>query len=260
MTTLTARAGTRGFGALTRTEARLFTRDVGTWFFALLFPSVLLLGIGLAIPGMREVMTDVPPPWLGMEVVHSVTPVALATAMGTVALVTLPVYIADYRHQGVLRRLSTTPMRPQGVLVAHVLINAAAVLVASVLAVVVALLVFDSPLPQQALLAVGVFLLGVAAMFGVGLLIAALAPKGSTASGIGMLVYFPMLFFAGMWTPGPAMPETLATIASYTPLGAASQALTTAWFADGLPLHQLLVMLAYCAVLYPAAIKLFRWS
>lgn len=260
MTTLTAPAGTRGLGTLTRTEARLFLRDFGSWFFALLFPTVLLLGIGLIIPGMREVITDAPAPWAGMEVVHIVTPVALATAMGTVALVTLPVYIADYRHQGVLRRLSTTPMRPQGVLVAHVVINAVAVVVASLLAVVAALLVFDSPMPQQPLLAVGVFVLGCAAMFAIGLVIAALAPKGSSASGIGMLVYFPMLFFAGLWTPGPAMPETLATVASYTPLGAASQALSTAWFDGGFPAHQMIVMLAYCLVLYPVAAKLFRWS
>ncbi|MEE6280334.1 ABC transporter permease [Georgenia sp. MJ170] len=260
MTTLTARAGTRGLGTLIVAEARLFMRDFGSWFFALLFPTVLVLGIGLVIPGMREVMTDVPAPWVGLSVIQTVTPVALATAMGTVALVTLPVYIADYRHQGVLRRLSTTPMRPQGVLVAHVVINTVAVVVASVLAVVAALLVFDSPLPEQPLLAVGAFILGAAAMFGIGLMIAALAPKGSAASGIGMLVYFPMLFFAGLWTPGPAMPDTLATVASYTPLGAASQAMTTAWFDGGFPAHQVVVMLAYCVVLYPLAAKLFRWS
>ena len=260
MTTLTERAGTRGLGTLTLTETRLFMRDFGSWFFALLFPTVLLLGIGLVIPGMREVITDAPPPWAGMEAVHTFTPVALATAMGTVALVTLPVYIADYRANGVLRRLSTTPMRPQGVLVAHVVINVVAVLVASALAVLAALLVFGSPMPQQPLLAVGVFVLGAAAMFGIGLLIAALAPKGAVASGIGMLVYFPMLFFAGMWTPGPAMPDTLATVASYTPLGAASQALTTAWFDGGFPAHQTVVLLAYCALLYPLAARLFRWS
>lgn len=260
MTTLTTHVGTRGLGTLTRVEARLFLRDFGSWFFALLFPTVLLLGIGLAIPGMREPMTDLPAPWLGMEAIHVVTPVALATALGTVALVTLPVYIADYRHQGVLRRLSTTPMRPQGVLVAHVVINVVSVVLASALAVLAALALFGSPLPQQPLLTVGAFVLGAAAMFGIGLLIAALAPKGSAASGIGMLVYFPMLFFAGMWTPGPMMPETIATIASYTPLGAASQALSTAWFQDGVPAHQLLVMAAWCLVCYPLAAKLFRWS
>lgn len=260
MSIVTARARTRGLGALTLTETRLFLRDFGTWFFALLFPTVLLVGIGLAIPGMREEITELPPPWHGMAAIHIITPVALATALGTVALVTLPVYIADYRHQGVLRRLSTTPMRPQGVLVAHVVINVVAVVVASVLAALTALLLFDSPMPRQLLLTVVAFVLGAAAMFGIGLLIAALAPKGSAASGIGMLIYFPMLFFAGLWTPGPMMSETLATVASYTPLGAASQAMSTAWFEGGVPAHQMVVMLAYVVVCYPVAAKVFRWS
>ena len=260
MTTLTAHAGTRGLSSLTLAETRLFMRDPSSWFFALLFPTVLVLGIGFIIPGMRETIGDLPEPWLGLRAVDLMTPVALATAMASVALVTLPVYIADYRHNGVLRRLSTTPMRPQGVLVAHVLINAVAVVAASVLAVTAASVAFGSPLPQRPLLALGAFVLGTAAMFGIGLLIAAHAPKGSAASGIGMLIYFPMLLFAGMWTPGPMMPDSLATIATWTPLGAASQALMTAWFEGGFPAQQLLVMAGYVLVCYPLAAKTFRWS
>ncbi len=260
MTTLTAHAGTRGLGTLTLAEARLFTRDASSWFFALLFPTVLVLGIGYVIPGMRETIGDLPEPWLGLRAVDLMAPVAIATAMASVALVTLPVYIADYRHNGVLRRLSTTPMRPQGVLVAHVVINAVAVVAASLLAVTAASLAFGSPMPRQPLLALGAFGLGAAAMFGIGLLIAARSPKGSAASGIGMLIYFPMLLFAGMWTPGPMMPDSLAAIASWTPLGAASQALMTAWFEGGFPAPQLLVMAGYVLVCYPLAAKLFRWS
>ena len=260
MTTLTAHAGTRGLGTLTLAEARLFMRDFSSWFFALLFPTVLVLGIGFIIPGMRDPIEELPEPWFGLAAVDLMAPVAIATAMASVALVTLPVYIADYRHNGVLRRLSTTPMRPQGVLVAHVVINLVAVVLASLLALVAASLAFGSPMPEQPLLALGAFVLGTAAMFGIGLLIAALAPKGSAASGVGMLIYFPMLLFAGMWTPGPMMPDSLATIATWTPLGAASQALMTAWFEQDLPAQQLLVMAGYVLVCYPLAARLFRWS
>ena len=88
------------------------------------------------------------------------------------------------------------------------------------------------------------FVLGAAAMFGVGLLVAARARKGSAASSLGMLLYFPLLFLAGMWTPGPAMPDVVGEIAAYTPLGAASQAMTEAWFEGSLPTLQLVVMAA----------------
>ncbi|WP_127571101.1 ABC transporter permease [Georgenia faecalis] len=260
MSTLTAPTATRGLGALAASEARLFLRDVGGSFFALAFPSVLLVGVGLAIPGMRDPITDAPPPWAGMLPIHLYLPVVLAAVIATPALTTLPVVLATYREQGILRRLSTTPMRPQGVLVAQVAVNLAALVVAAVLALTVGALTFDAPLPDQPLVALLAFVLGAAAMFGVGLLIAARAPKASSASGLGMLVFFPMLLFAGMWTPGPAMPETLATIGAYTPLGAASQAMTTAWFHGDFPALEAVVMLAYVVVLYPLATKLFRWS
>jgi ABC-2 type transport system permease protein len=256
----TRRTGTRALRALTLVEARLFLRDPGGAFFALAFPAVLLLGIGFAIPGMRDVLTDQPAPWAGLRAVDVFVPVALATAIATPALNTVPVALAGYREQGVLRRLSTTPMRPQGVLVSQAIIGVAALVLASLVALAAAAAVFGTPAPRQPATALLAFLVGAAAMFGIGLVIAAVARKGSSAGSLGMLVYFPMLFFAGMWTPGPVMPELVARVAAWTPLGATAQALTTAWFEGGFPAMQLLVMAGYVAVLYPLAARLFRWS
>ncbi|MHA7133673.1 ABC transporter permease [Oerskovia turbata] len=255
-----AGAGWRGVRTLTVTEARLLLRDPGTVFFALLFPTVLLVGVGFAIPGMRTAITDAPPPWEGLTAVALYVPVALATAVATVALTTMPVYLATFREKGVLRRLSTTPMRPQGLIGAHLAINLVTVCVAALLAVLVGSLVFDLAAPRSLLIVVAAFLLGVVSMFSLGMLIASRAGKGSTASAIGMTLYFPMLFLAGMWTPGPIMPEVLRTIGGYTPLGAATQAMTTGWFEQGVPVSQLVVMAVWTVVLLPLAARLFRWS
>ncbi|NLF04291.1 MAG: hypothetical protein GX593_04720, partial [Actinomycetales bacterium] len=43
-----------------RTQARLYLREPANVFFGLLFPSLLLVAIGLAIPGMREPITEGP--------------------------------------------------------------------------------------------------------------------------------------------------------------------------------------------------------
>ncbi len=75
-----------------------------------------------------------------------------------------------------------------------------------------------------------------------------------------MLIYFPTLFLAELWTPGPAMPDALAQVASYTPLGAGSQALTAAWFGGDLPVLQLVVMGAWALGLFGVAVRTFRWS
>jgi ABC-2 type transport system permease protein len=250
----------RGLPALVRSELRLFLRDPGTVFFSLVFPAVLLLGVGLALPGMRDPIEDAGPAWDGLTPIATYVPVVLATAIAAPALSTMPTFVAGYRERGVLRRLSATPMRPQGVLLAQVAVNVAAFVVAAGLGVVAAALAFDVVAPRQAGVLVLALLLGAASTFGIGLVIAAVAPKGSTAGGIGMLVYFPMLFLAGLWTPGPVMPDAVASIGRFTPLGAAGQAMTEAWFGTGFPALQLAVMVAWVLVLYPLAARLFRWS
>lgn len=194
-----------------------------------------------------------------MRVIDLFLPIMLCVAAATAGLTALPAYLAGYRETGVLRRLSTTPMRPQGILLAQLAVQLVAVIVGSATAMVVGGIVFGTPMPQNPLLALGAFVLVIAAMFGIGLLIGGLANKATTASGIGMLAYFPMLFFAGLWTPGPAMPETLERIASYTPLGAGSQAMSAAWFGGDFPLLQIGVMAAWAIVLFLLAARTFRW-
>lgn len=255
-----SQTGTRGLGKLITTELQLFLRDPGNAFFVLAFPTVLLLGMGYAIPGMREPVTDLPEPWLGMRAVDLFTPLMLCVAAATAGLTTVPNYLASYRETGVLRRMATTPMRPQGVLLAQTIVQLAGVAGGGALALLAGTLVFGAPLPDNPLLALLVFVLAVSSMFGIGVLIGGLAPKGATASGIGMLVYFPMLFMAGLWTPGPLMPDTVAAVATYTPLGAASQAMNDAWFGLGMPWLQVLVMLAWTVAMFALAARTFRWE
>lgn len=252
--------GTRGLGQLVRTELRLFLRDPGNAFFVLAFPTVLLIGMGYAIPGMREPVTDLPEPWLGMRAVDLFTPLMLCVAAATSGLTSVSSYLASYRETGVLRRMATTPMRPRGVLLAQAIVQLLGVAGGAGLALLAGAVVFETPAPANPALTVLIFLLAVASMFGIGVLIGGLASKGTTASGIGMLVYFPMLFLAGLWTPGPLMPDAVAAVATYTPLGAASQAMNDAWFGLGMPWLQILVMLAWSVATFALAARTFRWE
>jgi ABC-2 type transport system permease protein len=97
-------------------------------------------------------------------------------------------------------------------------------------------------------------------MGAVALLVAAVAPTAAASSGIGTLVYFPMMFFAGVWTPGPLMPDLAQRIGDFTPLGAASQAMQDSWVGDWpAPLH-MAVMAAFAVGLGALSARLFRWE
>lgn len=246
--------------SLLRCEARLFLRDAPSATFALVIPAFVLVGVGLAIPGMREPLAAPGTPWDGMPLIQTFTPAVLTMALATPALSTLPTAMANYREQGVLRRLSTTPARPLSMLVVQVIINVVAFLVAAVLALLLARLLFATPPPQQLLVAAFTLVLGAVSVFGLGLLVAARARKGSTASGAGMMLYFPLLFLAGMWTPGPLMPHWAQVVATWTPAGALSQALNSAWFSPDVPLLQWLVLATWAVLLYPIASRIFRWA
>jgi ABC-2 type transport system permease protein len=268
MTTLTPTAGGGlrrlvggpGFATLLRTEARVWLRDGATVFFSLVFPTVLLVGVGFAIPGMREPIEDLAEPWVGLTPIAAYLPVILAVAIATPALTVMPAFFGSFRERGVLRRFSTTPMRPQGLIVAHLVINLVAVVASAGVALLISMVALDLRAPLHPWTVALGFVLGVAAMYSLGALVAARVPRAGAASAIGSLLYFPMLFFAGVWTPGPIMPEGLANVARFTPLGAVAQTMTQGWFEDGFPTVQVLVLVAWTVVLLPLAAKLFRWA
>jgi ABC-2 type transport system permease protein len=244
--------------ALTLAEARMYVRDPSNAFFALAFPTVLLLALGLVMPGMRDPLTDVPG-MAHLRMIDVFVPITMALAMGTVSLTTFPAVFGAYREKGVLRRLSTTPLPASRLLVAQVAVNVVALVAAVLLSLLAGALVLGIAAPSQPLLVVAVFVLGAVQMIALGCLLAALVPSAGSANGVGMLLYFPMLFFAGVWLPGPLMPESLARFSGFVPLGAASQALEAAWFGDGLPARQMIVMAVWTLVLVPLAARLFRW-
>jgi ABC-2 type transport system permease protein len=245
---------------VTRNEGRLFLREPSAAFFGLAFPAVLLVVLGLFMPWADQPFDDRDPVLSQITAITGYTPIVLALAIATVAFSTFPVPIATYRGNGVLRRLATTPLPSSRVLAAQVLVNVATLVVAAVLAVVLGVVVLDISLPADPLVLVLGFVLGATSSMAVGCLIAARAPNTSAANGVGMLLYFVSLFFAGVWMPLPLMPEVVQTISQYTPVGAASQAMGAGWYGQAFPATELLVMAAWTLVGVPLAAKLFRWS
>jgi ABC-2 type transport system permease protein len=75
-----------------------------------------------------------------------------------------------------------------------------------------------------------------------------------------MLLYFPLLFFAGVYIPLEVMPEGVRTVSGYTPSGAAVQALSSSWAGNLPETSDLLVMAGYLLVAGSLAVWLFRWE
>ncbi|MCG5215686.1 ABC transporter permease [Streptosporangium sp. KLBMP 9127] len=237
-------------------ETKLFLRDPASLFFAVLLPTVLLLGLS-SIPSMRD-----PIPELGGQAVIDTHMPAMMTVLAVVmlAFTVLPAAMAMSRESGQLRRMSTTPVSPSRLIIAQVLINVGVAIIATGLMIVLVNLVHGVAMPRQPLGFLLVFLLGSASVFAVGLLIGALAPTAKSAPGIGSLLMFPLLFVSGMWMPREAMADLLRQVGDFLPVVPFGQALRDTWGGAAPAPLNLVVMTATLLLAGGAAVRFFKWE
>ncbi|MGV9882357.1 ABC transporter permease [Streptomyces sp. NPDC003006] len=241
--------------AVARTEFRLFRREPGTIFWTMAFPTLLLAILG-SIPSFREPADSLG----GLRMVDAYVPVAVLLSLIMAGVQAMPPLITGYRESGILRRMSTTPVRPSAVLGAQMGIHGAAALASSLLSLAVGRLAFDVALPRQGFGYALALVLAVLCGLALGALVSAIAPTTKAATAIGSAVFFPMMFSAGVWLPVQAMPDALARAVEATPLGAASQALSDAAAGDWPGWVHLGVLALWTVALSAGATRWFRWE
>jgi ABC-2 type transport system permease protein len=232
---------------LTLTEARLLAREPLALFWGLAFPMALLAVMGVSAGDVG-----------GVPLVTIYEPIVIAFVSVVFGLQGLPVQVAAYRERRILRRLATTPAGPARVIGAQLIVSLTAVLVATIGVLAVGRLGFGVPLPRQPAGFALVVVLAATATLALGLLIGALAPTARSAGAAGTVLFFPLMYFAGLWTP--QMSATTRHIGQYTPLGAADQALRDS-MAGAWPHPAALLVLGGCTlVCVAAAARFFRWE
>jgi ABC-2 type transport system permease protein len=242
------------FWRLLLTEAKLAWRQPFGLVLGTGLP-VLLLVIFASIPSFKEPSRNLG----GLTMLTVYIPILSAFVVAMLALVGLAVPLATYREMGVLRRMSTTPAPPSWVLGAQLAIN--------LVTADAGLLIIN--LGGHALGAIGpqntggfvlAIVLAEAALFAMGLWVAAIASSAQSANVIGQLLFYPMMFFAGLYFPRELMPDLLRRFSDWTPLGAAVQALQTSAEGSFPPAQPLLVMVGYTVVVGFFAVKHFKWE
>ncbi len=244
----------RPFGRLMLTELKLLLREPLAVFWGTVFPLVLLIVIGLATHKHHQSSLG------GLTFIDVYVPVLCTFVLAILALNAVPATLASYRDKGYLRRLSTTPMGARRLLAAQLLINLGIAACAVAVILVVGAAAFGVSLPTE----VGGFLialvLGAIAMLALGTLVGAMAPNQRAANLIGSLLFFPMMFFAGLWVPRAQMGAVLRHISDYTPLGATVAGVQRATGGNWPHPVQLLVLVVWAVILGLAAGKFFRWD
>jgi ABC-2 type transport system permease protein len=261
MTTATVRAmpatapSGRVFRKLLRSEAVLAWRSGAAAFWSAFLPLAGLIVLG-SIPGTRTPQDGLG----GASVLDTYLPILMMFSL-TISVVTLmPPGLAIYREKGILRRLSTTPVPPSRLLGAQATIYAGLGVVVSVVLLVVGVTAYGVHLPDQLAGFVLALVLVGAATTGIGLVVAALAPSARVANALSTLLFFPLMFFAGLWIPRASMPSGLRAVSDWTPLGAGVRAIQATVDGNWPPVSSLLVLAGWAVVCGAVAARTFRWE
>ena len=243
------------FGQIVLNEARLARRQPASLIGGIVLPVVLLVIFG-AMPSFRQPAAELG----GLTPLDVYVPILIVLSLGLLTLFGLPMPLTSYRELGVLRRLSTTPVPPWWLLAAQGIVQLCVAVAAIVILLVTSVTVLGVLAPKSP----GALMLSVAltaaALFPMGLLIAAVARTATGASVIGRLAFFPMIFFAGLWWPRELMPGVLQGVSDFTPLGAAVEAMQDSMQGQFPPAAPLLVLAAYALVFGFLAKHFFRWE
>jgi ABC-2 type transport system permease protein len=236
-------------------EIKLHLREKWPLLFVFGLPLGLLLGFG-AQPGSDKPSADLG----GQSGAEYIAALGAGVALTVLGLQSLPSVLAAYRERGILRRLGVTPVPPAALLLAQVVLNLIFAIVVFAMLIGVGNVAFGTPVPQRFPEFLAAATLTMASLFAIGLFVAAIAPTGRGAQGIGLALFFPSLFFGGVYIPRETMPSVLRHIGDYTPLGAGLKAVRDAWMgAEPRPLH-LAIMAAYAVVAGVLAARFFRWE
>ena len=233
-------------------ETRLFFREPGVWLLTILLPTIVLVAVGLVFGVEPDPLLD------GRRWIDLFAPSMVVMTLAILGVNLLPARLVKYREKGVLRRLSTTPASPRSLLIAQLVVNMGVAVVALVVLLVVGNLVFQIPLPRNPIGFAVAFLLGMSALFALGLLVAAVAPSPGIASALFVPLFALVMLLGGVYLPRTMLPDLLIRLGDYTPPGV--QALLDAWQGTSPQLAQLAVMALITVVAGTVAARRFRWE
>ena len=243
-----------GFPSLLAVELRLLLREPMILFWALIFPLGLLVVLGSSVSDKPKAAFG------GLRFIVVYTPVLMTFTLTLLSLSAMPATLASYRDKGYLKRLSTTPVGALRLLAAQLGLVIGLSSTVVILIMVLSHFAYSVPLPSEVIGFILAILLTMTAMAALGLLVASLATSQRVAGAIGGILFFPLMFFAGLWVPQQQMGATLRTISQYTPLGAAVPSITNSDFGQWPGTTHLIVLAAYTLVLLRIAIRFFRWD
>jgi ABC-2 type transport system permease protein len=246
----------RGLWRLTWLEIKIFVREplgvigtIGVPVFAFIVLARLIgPRVGTGAPEVPRFVSDLP--------------IFASLMMTASAVLSLVVIVAIYREGGILKRLRATPLRPDTILAAHVLVK----LLSTAVTLALMILAGRRYYPVAAGVPIASFTIALlfctVSIVSLGFLIASVVPTARFAQPIGAIIIYPMLGVSGLFTPLESLPPAIQAVARMLPFTYAVSLLRGIWNGQGWLSHagDVAVLTLMFVVCIAASARVFRWE
>ena len=169
----------------------------------------------------------------------------------------------ELKKMGILRRLSTTPLKVWQYFLSTMIGQAVIGLISLAIMFVVAILVFHLKIVGNYIELAAFLVFGITMILGIGLALGGWAKNERQVAPLANIVVFPMMFLSGTFFPRYLMPEWLQNVSAFLPLtpvidGIRFIATEGKHLIDILPQVGLIGL--WMVIIYAIAFKVFRWE
>jgi ABC-2 type transport system permease protein len=167
---------------------------------------------------------------------------------------------ADYKKTKLFKQLSLTPLTKGEWLISKIMWYILLSLISFVLMTVVGVYVFGGQVVLT-LWVIPFLLLGPLFFVALGMLVGSISKSVESASVIGNIITFPMMFLSGTFFPLSIMPTYLQTLAHVFPLYYLIDGLNAVMVYSNYSsaVIDVVVLLVLSAIIFVAAIRVFKW-
>jgi ABC-2 type transport system permease protein len=247
----------RGLWKLTWLEIKIFLREPLGAFGSIVLPVLMFVLMGRFMGGWLP-----PRGMAAAEFVRVELPVLVAVLIALSGVVSLVTIISIYREGGILKRLRATPLRPQTILAAHVLVKLALTAVTLALTLLAGKRYYPINMNVPIFGFTMALLISTWSILSIGFLIASIVPTARFAQPIGAAILYPMIGFCGLFVPLQSFPPAMRAVARVLPLTYAVSLLQGIWKGEAWSAHMgdvagLVGVFVICTAL---SAKVFRWE
>ena len=247
----------RGLWKLTWLETKIFLREPLGAFGTIVVPVLVFLVVG------RFVGRGLQPSSLAANnFMQAGLPVLASVLIAINAVLSLVTIVSIYREGGILKRLRATPLRPQTILTAHVIVKLLLTAASLLLLVLAGKRYYPVGVHAPLFSFMIALLISTWSILSIGFLIASIVPTARFAQPIGAFILYPMVGISGLFVPVALLPPALRGVARVVPLTYAVSLLEGIWKGEAWLAHvgdvaALVLVFVVCTAL---SAKVFRWE